>query len=34
MIPALAEVELMALAGFAVGMLFAYLLEIKRRNRW
>lgn len=33
MIPLLAEVELMSLAAFAIGMLLAYLVEIRRRNR-
>lgn len=33
MIPLLAEVELMSLAAFAIGMLLAYLVEVRRRNR-
>ena len=33
MIPLLAEVELMALASFGVGLLFAYLVELRRRSR-
>jgi len=35
MIAMLGEAELMALAAFAVGLLFAYLIELRRRNqRW
>ncbi len=35
MIPLFAEVELMALASFALGMLLAYLVALRRRNsRW
>ncbi len=30
-LPLLAEAELMALVGYAVGMIFAYLLELRRR---
>ena len=33
MIPLLAEVMLMALASFALGMLFAYLVVLRRRSR-
>lgn len=33
MIPLLAEVELMALAAFSVGLFFAYLVELRRRSR-
>ena len=33
MIPLLAEVELMSLAAFAIGMLLAYLVEVRRRSR-
>ena len=33
MIPVLGEAELMALAAFAIGLLFAYLVELRRRNR-
>jgi len=33
MIPLLAEAGLMALAAFAIGMLLAYLVEVRRRNR-
>lgn len=33
MIPLLAEVELISLASFALGLLFSYLLEVRRRNR-
>jgi len=33
MIPVLGEAELMALAAFAVGLLFAYLVELRRRHR-
>ncbi len=31
MMPLLAEVELMALAGFGGGLLIAYLFELRRR---
>lgn len=35
MMPLLAEVELMALASFALGMLLAYLVALRRSNhRW
>lgn len=35
MIPLLIEAELLALAGFAVGMLIGYIIELRRRaNRW
>ena len=35
MIPLAIEAELLALAGFAVGMLFGYIIELRRRaNRW
>ena len=30
-LPLLAEAELMALVGYAIGMIFAYLLELRRR---
>ena len=33
MIPLLGEVELLALACFALGLLLAYLVELRRRNR-
>ena len=33
MMPLLLEVELMALASFAFGMLLAYLVVLRRRNR-
>lgn len=33
MIPLLAEVEAITLAAFALGMLFGYLVEVRRRNR-
>jgi hypothetical protein len=34
-IPLLIEAELLALAGFAVGMLIGYIIELRRRaNRW
>ena len=33
MIPLLVEVELMALASFALGILLAYLVVLRRRNR-
>lgn len=33
MIPLLAEVELLSLASFALGILLAYLVELRRRNR-
>lgn len=35
MIPLAIEAELFALAGFAVGMLIGYVIELRRRaNRW
>ena len=35
MIPLAVEAELLALAGFAVGMLIGYVVELRRRaNRW
>ena len=35
MIPLLGEAELLSLAAFAVGLLLAYLVEVRRRNqRW
>jgi hypothetical protein len=35
MIPLLVEAELFALTGFAIGMLLAYIGELRRRaNRW
>ena len=33
MIPVIAEIEIMTLAAFAVGLLLGYLVEIRRRNR-
>jgi hypothetical protein len=33
MIPLFGEAEAMALAAFAIGLLFAYLVELRRRNR-
>lgn len=33
MIPLIVEVEAITLAAFAVGMLFGYLIELRRRNR-
>ena len=33
MIPVLAEVELIALASFAIGVLLAYLIDLRRRSR-
>ena len=33
MMPLLAEVELMALASFALGILLAYLVALRRRDR-
>ena len=33
MIPLLAEVKAITLAAFALGMLFGYLVEVRRRNR-
>lgn len=33
MMPVLVETELMSLAAFAIGLLFAYLVELRRRNR-
>ena len=33
MMPLLVEVELMALASFALGMLLAYLVALRRNNR-
>ena len=32
-IPVIAEVEIVTLAAFAVGLLLGYLVEIRRRNR-
>lgn len=35
MIPLAIEAQLLALAGFAVGMLIGYVIELRRRvNRW
>jgi hypothetical protein len=35
MIPLAVEAELFALAGFAIGMVLAYIAELRRRaNRW
>ena len=35
MIPLVVEAELFALAGFAIGMVLAYIVELRRRaNRW
>lgn len=35
MIPLAIEAELLALAGFAVGMVIGYVVELRRRaNRW
>ena len=35
MIPLGVEVQLLALAGFAIGMVLAYIGELRRRaNRW
>lgn len=35
MIPLVVEAALLALAGFAVGMLIGYVIELRRRaNRW
>jgi hypothetical protein len=35
MIPLAVEAELLALGGFAVGMLIGYVIELRRRaNRW
>lgn len=35
MIPLAIEAMLLALAGFATGLLFAYVVELRRRaNRW
>lgn len=35
MMPLLVEAELLGLAGFAVGMVIAYLFELRRRaHRW
>ena len=35
MIPLVVEAELLALAGFAVGLLIGYIVELRRRaNRW
>lgn len=31
MLPMIAEVELMALAGFSLGLVIAYLVELRRR---
>lgn len=33
MIPLLAEAALMALAAFALGLMLAYLVELRRRSR-
>jgi hypothetical protein len=33
MMPLLAEVELISLASFALGLLLAYMFEVRRRNR-
>jgi hypothetical protein len=33
MIPLLVEVEAVTLATFALGLLFGYLVEVRRRNR-
>ncbi len=33
MTPLIVEVESITLAAFALGMLFGYLVEVKRRNR-
>jgi hypothetical protein len=33
MIPLFAEVALMTLAAFAIGLLLAYMAEVSRRNR-
>jgi hypothetical protein len=35
MIPLAIEAELLALGGFAVGMIIGYIVELRRRaNRW
>jgi hypothetical protein len=35
MIPLAVEAQLLALAGFAIGMVLAYIAELRRRaNRW
>ena len=35
MIPLLLEAEILALAGFAAGLLIGYVIELRRRaNRW
>ena len=35
MIPLAIEAELLALAGFGIGMLIGYIIELRRRaNRW
>jgi hypothetical protein len=35
MIPLAIEAELLGLAGFALGMMLAYVVELRRRaNRW
>lgn len=35
MIPLVIEAELLALAGFALGLLIGYAIELRRRaNRW
>jgi len=35
MIPLAVEAQLLALAGFAIGMVLAYIVELRRRaNRW
>ena len=33
MTPLIVEVEAITLAAFALGMLFGYLVEVRRRNR-
>jgi hypothetical protein len=33
MTPLIVEVESITLAAFALGMLFGYLIEVRRRNR-
>ena len=35
MIPLAIEAQLLSLAGFAIGMVLAYIVELRRRaNRW
>ena len=35
MIPLAVEAQLLALGGFAIGMVLAYIVELRRRaNRW